>query len=150
MICNFKWVFQLKVTIPKVNLMEAERMWNGYVSREQWMQRNLDNAQALLNDLHGILLKNETHSDVLNLRNAEVQRTPTKVYLSYRMDMPESGEVWGIGFDALADCWFMQQEGETQRLQGDRDDLWDNFFHQAFVINQSDLQGKSLQERLDN
>ncbi len=123
-------------------------MWNGYVSREDWMQRNLDNAQELMNDLHKILLNHVEYSDVLNLRNSEVLRTPTKVYLSYRMDMPESGEVWGIGFDALSDCWFMQQEGETQRLQGEREDLWDNFFHQAFVIHQTDLNGKSLAQRL--
>ncbi len=69
-------------------------MWNGYLSRESWMQRNLDNAQSLMNDMHRILIDNAELSEVLNLRNSEVIRTPTKVYLSYRMDMPDAGEVW--------------------------------------------------------
>jgi len=134
-----------------MTLMEsAERLWNGYVARESWMQRNLNDAQAFLNDMHRLLLDNENHSDVLNLRTSEVIRTPTKAYLSFRMDLPEAGEVWGIGFDALADCWFMQQEGETQRLQGSKDDLWDEFFHRAFLVNQRNHSGRSLMDRLDS
>ena len=128
--------------------MEAERMWSRYLARENWMQRNLEQAQAFLNDMHRLLIDNEQHSDVLNLRTAEVLRTPTKVYLSFRLDLAEAGEVWGIGFDALADAWFMQQEGETQRLQGSKEDLWDEFFHRAFLVNQRTHTGESLIDRL--
>lgn len=128
--------------------MEAERMWNGYLARENWMQQNLDKSQAFLNDMHRLLIENEQHSDVLNLRTAQVIRTPSKVYLSFRLDLAEAGELWGIGFDALGDCWFMQQEGETQRLQGAKEDLWDEFFHRVFLVNQRTHTGKSLMERM--
>ena len=57
----------------------AERLWNGYVARENWMQRNLNDAQAFLNDMHRLLIDHEKHSDVLNLRTAEVIRTPSRV-----------------------------------------------------------------------
>ena len=91
------------------HMESAERLWNGYVARENWMQRNLSDAQAFLNDMQRLLIDHEKHSDVLNLRTAEVIRTPSKVYLSFRMDLAEAGEIWGIGFVALGDCWFMQQ-----------------------------------------
>jgi len=128
--------------------MEAQQLWNGYVAREEWMQRNLDNAQELLNDMHKILLEHEKMSDVLNLRNSLVQRTPTKVYLSYRLDLETEGKVLGVGFDAMAATWFVQEEGESSRLQGQKEDIWDHFLHQAFCIHQRDHNGQSLMSRL--
>jgi hypothetical protein len=128
--------------------MDAERLFKGYVTREEWLQRNLDNAEALLNDMHAILLEHEKFSDVLNLRQGLVRRMPSKVYLSFRLDLKEKGEVWGIGYDALADAWFMQEENAEARLQGDREDLWDEFFHRCFLMHQNDHDGVSLAARL--